>query len=188
MALLNIDPMTIEALILSHGHYDHFSGLAVLPGHVHRGTPLYIGREEAFCARLRGISPDGPDFGHLRNRISAAGLDLRVVSEPQSIAGATFTTSRISFVASEHPKVPTAMLPGQGCNRSGLDADRRDLDFFVGGAIHEIDTAFHLRGKGLVVIGSCSHRGIINTVHAAQAVSGIERVHAVIGGFHRVPP
>lgn len=137
------------------------------------------------CAASR---PMGRTLVNLRNRISAAGLDLRVVSEPQSIAGGTFTTGRISFVFSEHPKVPTAMLPGQGCNRSGLDADRRDLDFFVGGAIHEIDTAFHLRGKGLVVIGSCSHRGIINTVHAAQAVSGIERVHTVIGGFHRVPP
>lgn len=189
MALLNIDPMTIEALILSHGHYDHFGGLAALLGHVRRGTPLYVGGEEAFCARLRGTSPDGPGFGELeKSDLIAAGLDLRVVPEAQTVAGAAFTTGRIPFVSSEHPKVPTAMLPGQGCNRTGLDADRRDLDYFVDDAIHEIGTAFHLKGKGLVVIGSCSHRGIVNTVRAAQAVSGIEKVHAVMGGFHLVPP
>lgn len=60
--------------------------------------------------------------------------------------------------------------------------------FFVDDAIHEIGTAFHLKGKGLVVIGSCSHRGIVNTIRAAQAVSGIEKIHAVMGGFHLVPP
>lgn len=189
MALLNIDPATIDALVLSHGHYDHFGGLAALLGRVRRGTPLYVGGEEAFCARLRGTSPDGPSFGELeRSDLIAAGLDLRIVATRQTVAGAASTTGRIPFVSSEHPKVPTAMLPGQGCRRTDLEADRRDLQFFVDDAIHEIGTAFHLKGKGLVVIGSCSHRGIVNTVRAAQAVSGIEKVHAVIGGFHLVPP
>ena len=45
-----------------------------------------------------------------------------------------------------------------------------------------------VRGKGLVVLTSCSHRGVINTVRAAQKASGIDKVHAVIGGFHIVPP
>jgi 7,8-dihydropterin-6-yl-methyl-4-(beta-D-ribofuranosyl)aminobenzene 5'-phosphate synthase len=38
------------------------------------------------------------------------------------------------------------------------------------------------------VLTSCSHRGVINTIRQAQAVSGIQKVHAVIGGFHIVPP
>ena len=189
MALLAIDPMTIEALVLSHGHYDHFGGLAALLGRVRRGTPLYVGGEEGFCARLRGTSPDGAGFGQLEKPdLIAAGLDLRIVPEPQNVAGSAFTTGRIALVSPEHPKVPTAMLPGQGCRRADLDADRRDLDFFVDDAIHEIGTAFHLKGKGLVIIGSCSHRGIVNTVRAAQAASGIAKVHAVMGGFHLVPP
>ena len=45
-----------------------------------------------------------------------------------------------------------------------------------------------LKGKGLVVVTSCSHRGIINTTRQAQAASGVQKVHAVIGGFHLVPP
>ena len=84
--------------------------------------------------------------------------------------------------------MPTAVLPGQGCRRADLDPDRRDLDFFVDDAVHELGTAFHLKGKGLIVIGSCSHRGVINTVRAAQAASGVDRIHAIMGGFHLVPP
>jgi 7,8-dihydropterin-6-yl-methyl-4-(beta-D-ribofuranosyl)aminobenzene 5'-phosphate synthase len=38
------------------------------------------------------------------------------------------------------------------------------------------------------VIASCSHRGVLNSVMRAQAVSGIQKVHAVVGGFHLVKP
>jgi 7,8-dihydropterin-6-yl-methyl-4-(beta-D-ribofuranosyl)aminobenzene 5'-phosphate synthase len=53
---------------------------------------------------------------------------------------------------------------------------------------HEIATNYLVKGKGLVVLTSCSHRGVINAVRQAQEASGIEKVHAVIGGFHIVPP
>jgi 7,8-dihydropterin-6-yl-methyl-4-(beta-D-ribofuranosyl)aminobenzene 5'-phosphate synthase len=189
MALLGVDPTSVDAMVLSHGHYDHFGGLAAVVGRVKRGTPLYVGGEEAFCARLRGVSPEGPSFGQLEKaELVAAGIDLRVAAAPRDVAGIGFTTGRIPFVSPERPRVPTAMLPGQGCRRADLDADRRDLDFFVDDAVHELGTAFHLKGKGLVVIGSCSHRGIINTVRAAQAVSGVDKIHAIMGGFHLVPP
>ena len=45
-----------------------------------------------------------------------------------------------------------------------------------------------VKDKGLVVLTSCSHRGVINTVRQAKEASGIDKVHAVIGGFHVVPP
>lgn len=189
MALLGVDPGTVDAMVLSHGHYDHFGGLAALVGRVKRGTPLHVGGEEAFCARLRGVAPNGPSFGQLEKAdLVAAGIDLRVASSPRTIADIGFTTGRIPFVSPERPKVPTAVLPGQGCRRADLDPDRRDLDFFVDDAVHELGTAFHLKGKGLIVIGSCSHRGVINTVRAAQAASGVDRIHAIMGGFHLVPP
>jgi 7,8-dihydropterin-6-yl-methyl-4-(beta-D-ribofuranosyl)aminobenzene 5'-phosphate synthase len=42
----------------------------------------------------------------------------------------------------------------------------------------------NLRGKGLVVLTGCGHAGVINTVRQARALSGVDRVHAIIGGFH----
>src|SRR5262249_46914073 len=45
-------------------------------------------------------------------------------------------------------------------------------------------TCYIVRGRGLVVISSCGHAGLINTIRAAKAVSGVDKVHAVVGGFH----
>ena len=61
-------------------------------------------------------------------------------------------------------------------------------DFVPDDFEHEIGTNFIVKGKGLVVLTSCSHRGVINTIRQAQVASGIEKVHAVIGGFHLIPP
>ena len=47
--------------------------------------------------------------------------------------------------------------------------------------------ASNVKGKGLVVISSCGHVGIVNSVRQAQAVSGVEKVHAIVGGFHLGP-
>jgi len=53
--------------------------------------------------------------------------------------------------------------------------------------VHEHATCFNIRGKGLVVISSCGHVGIVNSVRQAQEVSGIQKVHAIVGGFHLGP-
>jgi 7,8-dihydropterin-6-yl-methyl-4-(beta-D-ribofuranosyl)aminobenzene 5'-phosphate synthase len=191
MALLGIDPSSLDALVLSHGHYDHFGGLDGLlaSGRVRPGTPLFIGGEEAFCTRVRGVSPQGAGFGQIdRPALKAARLDVRVSAAPAMVAGRGFTTGRIPLASPERPRVPTAMLPGQNCDRDQLDPDKQHADFVVDNASHELGTAFHVAGHGLVVIGSCSHRGIINTVRQAQAVSGIDKVHAIVGGFHLVAP
>lgn len=46
----------------------------------------------------------------------------------------------------------------------------------------------NLREKGLVVISGCAHSGIVNTVNYAKTVTGVDRVHAVMGGFHLTGP
>jgi 7,8-dihydropterin-6-yl-methyl-4-(beta-D-ribofuranosyl)aminobenzene 5'-phosphate synthase len=191
MALLGVAPDLIDAMVLSHGHYDHFGGLDgfLESGKVRRGTPLFVGGEEAFCERIRGTDPDGSSFGAIdRPAIRKAGIDLIVSGDPRIVAGQGFTAGRIPFVSTERPRVPTGMLPGQNCDRRLLDPAKRDKTFVVDDAEHELGTAFHIVERGLVVVGSCSHRGIINTVRRAQAVSGIDKVHAIVGGFHLVPP
>lgn len=191
MALLDVAPAAIDAMVLSHGHYDHFGGFDGLlaTGRVRRGTPLHVGGEEAFCARVRGTEPGGPPFGAIdRPALAAAGILPIVSGAPAIVAGHAVTTGRIPFVSPERPRVPTGMLPGQGCDRRLLDPAKRAAGFVVDDAVHELGTAYHVAGRGLVVIGSCSHRGIVNTVRQAQAVTGVGRIHAIVGGFHLVPP
>ena len=45
-------------------------------------------------------------------------------------------------------------------------------------------TCYIVKGRGLVVISSCGHAGIVNSVKTAMAVSGVDKLHAVVGGFH----
>ncbi len=41
-----------------------------------------------------------------------------------------------------------------------------------------------MKDRGLVVLSSCGHVGIVNSARQAQAVSGVQKVHALVGGFH----
>ncbi len=42
----------------------------------------------------------------------------------------------------------------------------------------------NIKGKGLVVLTSCAHAGVINTIKHAQTMTRVKKVHAVLGGFH----
>src|SRR5207247_8584385 len=48
-------------------------------------------------------------------------------------------------------------------------------------------TAYHVKDRGLVVITSCGHAGVINSARQAQKASGVAKVHAIVGGFHLAP-
>jgi 7,8-dihydropterin-6-yl-methyl-4-(beta-D-ribofuranosyl)aminobenzene 5'-phosphate synthase len=76
---------------------------------------------------------------------------------------------------------------GVGCYPEGLAAADRQQDLVPDQFRHEIATAFNVKGRGLVILTSCSHRGVVNAIRQAQAVSGVDKVHAVIGGFHLAP-
>ena len=45
---------------------------------------------------------------------------------------------------------------------------------------------FNVKGKGLVVLSGCAHRGIVNTVKQAQKSAGTDKIHAIMGGFHLI--
>ena len=94
-------------------------------------------------------------------------------------------------VASARPciaAIPTRMHPGVGCDVKDLSASKRAATELADDGEHELATCYSVKGLGLVVIASCSHRGVLNSVKRAQAVSGIQKVHAVVGGFHLVRP
>jgi 7,8-dihydropterin-6-yl-methyl-4-(beta-D-ribofuranosyl)aminobenzene 5'-phosphate synthase len=57
------------------------------------------------------------------------------------------------------------------------------MDTFQG----EHATAYHVKDRGLVVITSCGHAGVINSVRQVQKATGIDKVHAIVGGFHLAP-
>jgi 7,8-dihydropterin-6-yl-methyl-4-(beta-D-ribofuranosyl)aminobenzene 5'-phosphate synthase len=196
MALLALDPSKIDALVLSHGHYDHFGGLLGFLSHnkgeLRAKLPIFLGGEECFCARQWLAPPTKGDFGAL-DRIAMQDADLAIMfSEgPALVADQAFTTGRVDLKSFEKVLSPSTMKIGRvgnfGCYPEAFDAEEREKDIIPDQFRHEIGTAFNLKGRGLIVLSSCSHRGIVNIVKQAQAVSGVSRVHAVVGGFHLAP-
>lgn len=192
IALLGINPDDIDAAVLSHGHLDHYGGFTGLFGSQAgegRKLPLIVGGEETFCERVALIGDPPPVMGILdRAELARAGLIAQIAPEPLPVAGHAFTTGVIPLQGFERAAIPTRMRPGIGCELSGLSADKRHARELTDDGEHELATCYAVKDLGLVVIASCSHRGVLNSVRRAQAVSGIDKVHAVVGGFHLVRP
>lgn len=198
MDILGVDPSTIEALVLSHGHFDHFGGLLgfldayrdVLPADL----ALYAGGEDNFCHRHGRTPTEGQftDFGVLdRRELAARRLTTVLADQPTVIADHAFTTGPIERSSFEEV-LPNTMVEygirdGLGCDASHFTSAELQGQIVPDEHHHEHATCYNVRDKGLVVIASCGHAGIINTIRQAQAVSGVNQVHALIGGFHLGP-
>lgn len=192
LVLLGIDPSSINAAVLSHGHLDHyggFRGLGMAGRNGGQRIPLIVGGEETFCERIALIGNPPPIMGTLdRGALAQAGFDVRIDPAPRIVADQAFTTGIIPLTSFERAAIPTQMHPGIGCERKLLDPAKRAAMTVPDDGEHELATCYAVKGLGLVVIASCSHRGVLNSVRRAQTVSGIDKVHAVIGGFHLVKP
>lgn len=197
LEVLGIDPARFHALVASHGHYDHFGGLIGFLEQ-HRGKlpadlQMYIGGEDLFCTRKTAVGAPGhfADWGVLDRR----DLDkhrIRIVSceQPTVVMGHAFTTGTIDRTSFEKV-LPNTLV--EYFKKDGLGCDIPSANAKAGGKavqdehIHEHGTCFNLKDRGLVVISSCGHAGIVNTVQQAIKVTGIKKVHAALGGFHLFP-
>jgi 7,8-dihydropterin-6-yl-methyl-4-(beta-D-ribofuranosyl)aminobenzene 5'-phosphate synthase len=193
MSILKLDPSTFDAMVLSHGHYDHFGGMVGFlnanKGKLKSKLPFYVGGEDAFCLRKN----PGGNFGAIdRRAIMDSDLALMLSEGPALVADHAFTTGRIGQTSFEKPLLPTqeiiGIFDGFGCFPEKMPAAKNIGQYIPDDFDHEIATVYMVKGKGLVVLTSCSHRGVINAIKQAQKVSGVDKVHAVIGGFHIVPP
>jgi len=195
--ILKVDPSKITALIISHGHFDHYGGLIGFLDSYREKLPvdvkLYAGGEDTFCHRL-SRSGDGQfaDSGTLdRRELAKRQVTIVLAETPTVIEGHAFTTGRIKRTSIEkilpNSLVERKMQDGLGCDASHYTAAELQGKIVPDEHVHEHATCFYVKDKGLVVISSCGHVGIVNSVRQAQEVSGVLKVHAIAGGFHLGP-
>jgi 7,8-dihydropterin-6-yl-methyl-4-(beta-D-ribofuranosyl)aminobenzene 5'-phosphate synthase len=197
LEMLKVDVARVDSLIVSHGHFDHYGGLSgFLDKYRAAMRPemtLYCGGEDNFCYRYNR-TPDGQfaSFGVLdRRELERHRLKTVLCHTPTVIDGHAFTTGTIARSGFERILPNTWEEAGQhdgaGCDAGHFTAAERQGKIVPDQHYHEHATCFNLKDRGLVVITSCGHVGLINTVRQAQAVTGISKVHAVLGGFHLGP-
>jgi len=172
--LLNIDLNQIEAVVLSHGHFDHFGGLVELLNRLPGPVPLVL-HPGAFVDRrllIPGLDRPSPLPTLGEKALEEAGAQIR------KIEGASTLASDLVLVTGEVERV-TDFEKGFPWAQAKLDGQ------WVVDPFHDDQgVAVKVKGKGLVVLGGCSHAGIINTVKQAQKATQTDAVHAVLGGFH----
>src|SRR5262249_6581211 len=128
------------------------------------------------------------DWGVLDRR-DLERLRVKIVycDAPTIVQGHAFTTGAIKRRSFEKtlpgPLVEYGKRGGVGCDMPGRETGKPMVDEHF----NEHATCFNLKDRGLIVISSCGHAGIVNTVLQAKEVSGVTKVHAVMGGFHLFP-
>ena len=193
---MEIDLTTVDSIALSHGHRDHFAAMAdvieaiagrprprkwdkkVTPEQIRAWLEGYkvplIVHPAAFRERW-GIGKDGSKYGPNiapRKEWEAAGAEIIFSEGPYELAPGCWTTGT----------VPRLSFEKAGTHRSM--AYREDDDFIRDYMDDDQSIVINVKGKGLVVLTGCAHSGVVNTVHYAREISGVDRVWAIMGGFH----
>ncbi|MCX5834121.1 MAG: MBL fold metallo-hydrolase [Deltaproteobacteria bacterium] len=176
--LLGIDLKEVEVMVLSHGHSDHLGGLESLVGRIGRkGIPLVLHPAAFKPSRYLKFGEKRHYFPAVtRARFEKLGIRLIETRAPYSLLGGqALFLGEVRRETAFEKGMPMAHFEDKGSEK--WDPIEEDSALVM-----------NLKGKGLIVLSGCAHSGIINTVKFAREITGIEKIHAVMGGFHLAGP
>ncbi len=169
LEILDLDPQTLDALAISHAHYDHTGGLPALLEHIRPNLPLYA-NPDLFRARASKRQGEFRAIGIAGQRASLAQhVTLNLDATPQQIFPGVWTTGEIT----QRPE-PV----GRGAQHYARQGENWVADSYQDDMSLVIDT-----DAGLVVLCGCCHAGLLNTLLHVRRT--FERpIVTIAGGTH----
>ena len=173
--VLGIDLKNVEAMVMSHGHADHHGGLEGMLRRIGRKKLPFILHPDAWQER-RIVFPTGTEI-HMPppSRKILEDREVQILEE----RGPTLLLDSSVMVSGQVERATSFEkgFPFQQASKSGAwEPDPWIWD--------DQGIICNVKGRGLVVISSCSHSGVVNVLRNAQRITSVEKVHAFIGGLH----
>jgi 7,8-dihydropterin-6-yl-methyl-4-(beta-D-ribofuranosyl)aminobenzene 5'-phosphate synthase len=180
-ARLGVPFADIEAVVLSHGHWDHAGGLVEAVRLIHEangGKPVPMHMNAGMLVRRGSASKDGVLPGQAvpkPDALAAAGADVVLSPEERLLGGDCF------YLSGEIPRVTPFEKGLPGHMKLGDDGAMWEPDPWL---LDDRYLAVNLKDKGIVVFSMCSHAGVINVLTDARKTFDGVPLHGVMGGFH----
>src|ERR1051325_6360135 len=179
MDVLEVKGNELHAVVLSHGHTDHTRGLMGFIKRYGRPKIPIVLHPDAYLKR-KNIQPDGHESEHIPpSKKDMEAEDVQIIEE----VGPTMLIGGNALVTGQIPRV-TEYEKGSPNQVAVIDGEWKPDPW-----IHDDQAiVMNVKNKGLVVLTGCGHAGVVNTLKHAISLTGINRIHAVIGGFHLTGP
>jgi 7,8-dihydropterin-6-yl-methyl-4-(beta-D-ribofuranosyl)aminobenzene 5'-phosphate synthase len=177
MGLLNISPPSIDAIVLTHCHYDHTQGIVEILKAIGKKDLPVIAHPSLF--RLNFVT--SPFLRHVgvmnsdsKEKINESGGTLFLTGDSLQIMPGLITTGEVPRQTDfEEVGMPLETITGD--DRIAEDEMEDDLSVLA-----------NVRGKGIVVLSGCSHAGIVNIVKHSVEITKVNKIRAVLGGLHLI--
>jgi len=176
MDKMDIAPSGIDAIVLTHCHYDHTQGIARILREIGKRDVPVIAHPDLFRPHfiqdpvLRHI---GMMDGDSAAEIEASGGRLFLTKDSLKITSGLLTTGEVTRQTDFEEVGMNLFTIADG--KLETDPVRDDISLVA-----------VVKDKGLVILTGCSHAGIVNISHQAVELTGTRKIHGIIGGFHLI--
>jgi 7,8-dihydropterin-6-yl-methyl-4-(beta-D-ribofuranosyl)aminobenzene 5'-phosphate synthase len=176
---LGLDLTNVEAIVMSHGHWDHFGGMKwALKEIAKPSLPVYIHPRMTAPRRIVQETDKGQSIWRLP--------DIAREEDIAKWGGKPISTDSPTLVANG-TILRTGEIPRQTAYEKGIPGHQALIDNswqHDEPIIDDNSLVLHVKGKGLAILTGCAHSGVVNSVREAVRLTGIRQVHALIGGIH----